>query len=889
MTAADILVNILLLTLLFTLGSGGALFLRRRLLRGRENVMCIIWAAVLLCAVVPFYSSHAVISFGADSDYDSVAGVSSRTEVLYVPDGADGNNRIIDAQRDIDLARKLYGENFTTVVISDGSTVDTGRPDRDGGSDDTAFTTVCILLLCVWAGISGLLITKFLIDYLAAKKLMHDHSRPYTDDYIAGIFSDCRERLGIRRNVRIRIVCEGFPCSPCVIGMFHPEIYMGGECCDYSENRLRYIFMHELCHIGRHDLLFKFCALIVTSLHWFNPLSWLIYRAVAEDCEFACDNTVLKILGRQHSDSYMFTILDIAERLCNAPQPVLANRLGSGLFMSGSPGKRFLERRYRNMKYAKTSKYSVIAAVLFILAALMVNTVVMSSCGMPVNSSPAASDGTPVNGSSGNIFLDEAIRGYYGLSDSDAITSEMIGGIETLVIRASDINSIAVAKNSMLTANTGNIIVTDAKDAVTIVDYIVNGREILSFPKKIEPRRFEENYLAVINDYYLENTTGNDSAEETLKKVKAFYCLRNYYDPTLNDADRAVMLTNFPNVDDYLEGCYMYDPYASIRETELISAYYETADLYAGFSLLGGYFDASALVALPNLVSVTYMGVMPVNEMLPAGCTSEYQEYKYNDISSGNMTQGVSKAGTASAGIPKYGDSKGEKGTVLYNGEPVTIDLSYGLFELEEKGMKTDENGIGYLVFNSKALHAAILEYFVMEYNYGNRITNEHLAQITSIEAVIRTDLDYLFGDSLALNGGHYIQFTINGETQGIIPAYYNAKEFPCGKASDLLYDAGYYELVDNGDNSYYKLVGSDENAMTDSFRQLAVIDGHKSLVTGCRDENGDGIAAFITEFSSSWDCVVARYVNGISSAQSEFELDRQYFPNLQTFAVTTK
>ncbi|MHB1152531.1 MAG: M56 family metallopeptidase [Eubacteriales bacterium] len=638
MTAADIVVNILLLTLLFTLGSGGALLLRRRLLRGRENVMCIIWAAVLLCAVVPFYSSHAVLSFGTDSESDSVTDVSARTEVLYVPGGADENGSIIDAQRDIDLARKLYGENFTAVVVSDGSTVD------EGGPDDVVLTAICILLFCIWAAISVFLIFKFLIAYLTAKKIMHDNSRFYTDGHISCIFSECRERLGIRQNVCIRIIREGFSCSPCVVGLFYPEIYMGGECCDYSESRLRYIFMHELCHVGRHDLLFKLCALIVTSLHWFNPLSWLVYRAVAEDCELACDNTVLKILGRQHSEPYMFTILDIAERLCNAPQPVLANRLGNGLFISGSSGKRFLERRYRNMKFTKTSKYSSIAAVLFILAALMVNMVVMSSCGMPTIDSPAASLGIPENGSLGNNNLDEAIRGYYGLPDSDVITSDMIRGIETLVIRASDINSIAGAKNTQLAAITGSISATDAKDAVTIVDYIVNGREILSFPKWIEPRRFEENYLTEIKDYYLKNSADNDSAEETFKKVEAFFLLRNYYDLILDDAGRTVMLTNFPNIDDYPEGCYMYDPYASERETEFISGCYETAGLYDGFSLPGGYFDASALVALPNLVSVTYMGVTPVNERLPAGCISEYQEYQYSDIGYGNMTQDVSAA-----------------------------------------------------------------------------------------------------------------------------------------------------------------------------------------------------------------------------------------------------
>lgn len=867
MTAAGILLNLLLLTLLFTLFSGGALLLRRRL-RGRENGMRMLWAAVLLLAVIPLYSSSAAISFGTGTE--PAADLSARTEVPYVP-GEDGDGYISDARRDIGLARKLYGENLPAVTVGDGST---GRPVPETEPDAGVFAAVCVPVFCVWIGVAVFMVLKSVVSYTAAKKLMRENSEPCAGGRISAVFDECRLCLGIGRGVEIRVVNENFSCTPCVAGMIRPVIYLDSECGTFSEDRLRFVFMHELCHIRRHDLLFKLFALTVTSLHWFNPLSFLVYRAVSEDCELACDNDVLKKLGRQHGDSYMSFILDIAERFCNSAQPVLENRLGGGLFLSGTPGRRFLERRYRNMKFNGTGKFSAAAAALFIIAALTANIVVVSSCGVPLRDDPA----TAGNGS-GNIFLDEAIRGYYGLSDSDAITSEMIGGIETLAIRLSDVNSIADTENIYLSDN-GDI---EVKSGVMIVDYVVNGREILPFPKKVEPRRFDENYVAEISDYYLENSAG--TAEKTVNKVLAFYCLKNYYDPALDDAERAEILASFPDAPDYPEGCYIYDPYASARETAFISGYFETADLYAGFSLLGGYFDASALAAFPNLVSVTYMGVTPVNEKLPDGCVSEYLEYQYSDIVPGGMPQIIP---ATESGEPVYGGPKGEEGTVMWNGEPVTIASSWGLFELEEKGMVTGEDGVEYLVFNSKALHAAILEYFVMEYGYSNRITAEHLAQITSIEAVIRTDLDYLFDDSLELHGGHYIQFTINGETQGIIPAYYNAKEFPCGKVSDMLYDAGYYELAEKDGNGYYRLTVSDESAVAETFRQLAVTDGCKSLVTGYWDEDGDGSAAFITEFSSSWDCVVARYVSGIPIARNELEADRQYFPNLETFSFGT-
>jgi beta-lactamase regulating signal transducer with metallopeptidase domain len=861
MMAADILFNILLLTLLLTLTSCAALLFRRRLMRGRERAMRAIWAAILLTAVVPFYSGHMANIDYLDTGDNNV--ISAQPEVLY----ADTEGYDVNARRDIDLARRLYGGDFTAKTFGNGNTVSAGQ----GGE---AFFRVSNLLFGIWLAGAVFLMSKSLISYFAVKKVMQANSRPDTDPRIAVLLTECRARLGMKRNVSIRVIDGGYCCSPCVAGLITPTIYIGSECADYSDSRLWFILMHELCHVRNHDLPFKLYALIVTSLHWFNPISRIVYRAVTEDCELACDDTVLKILGRRQSESYMITILDIAEHFCESPQPALANRMGSGLFMSGSPGKRFLERRYRNMKYKKSGKFPVVFAALFIIAALTANLVVMSSCGVPLFGSEASS-----GGATGNIFLDEAIRGYYGLAGTEKITAEMIRGIETLVIRASDINSV-----------------TDGD--VMIVDYIVNGREILPLPKKIEPSRFEENYIEALNGFYLENNTGalngsylathtEEEAANIIKKVNAFYCLNNYYDPALDDDERAEMLATLPDIVDYPEGYYLFDPYASAREIRLISNYYETAGLYTPFALLGEYFDASRLAELPGLVSVTYMGVTPVNENLPDGCTSESVDYTYNDIGLNDFNP--TRNTPAPVGEPQYGGSKGESGTVLWNGEPITVELSWGLFELEEKGMKTDENGVDYLVFNSKALHAALLEYYVMEYSSSNKITAEHLAQITSIEAVIRTDLDYLFDDSLELHGGHYIQFAINGESQGLIPAYYNAKEFPSGKTSDMLYDSGYYELVEDGGDSYYKLVGDDDNAIAGTFRELATLNGYKSLIIGSWDEDGDGSAAFITENPASWDCVAARYVNGISIAQNELELDRQHFPNLQTFDFTVR
>jgi beta-lactamase regulating signal transducer with metallopeptidase domain len=45
---------------------------------------------------------------------------------------------------------------------------------------------------------------------------------------------------------------------------------------DFTEDELRFILMHELVHCKRKDLYYKFLILIAISMHWFNPIAYLI-------------------------------------------------------------------------------------------------------------------------------------------------------------------------------------------------------------------------------------------------------------------------------------------------------------------------------------------------------------------------------------------------------------------------------------------------------------------------------------------------------------------------------------------------------------------------------------------------------------------------------------
>lgn len=104
-------------------------------------------------------------------------------------------------------------------------------------------------------------------------------------------------------------VCPGLPC-PMALGLLRPAVFLpeGVE----DRGRLEDILRHELTHLRRRDLLYKWCAAVVTSLHWFNPLMPVFRREMARRCELACDEAAAGGLSPAERRRYGETLLSLA-------------------------------------------------------------------------------------------------------------------------------------------------------------------------------------------------------------------------------------------------------------------------------------------------------------------------------------------------------------------------------------------------------------------------------------------------------------------------------------------------------------------------------------------------------------------------------------------------
>ena len=98
--------------------------------------------------------------------------------------------------------------------------------------------------------------------------------------------------------------------GPLLLGVLRPTVVLpeGVE----DPGRLEDILRHELTHARRHDLLYKWFAAAVTSLHWFNPLMLLVRREISRTCELACDEAVVRGLDPALRRRYGETLLSLA-------------------------------------------------------------------------------------------------------------------------------------------------------------------------------------------------------------------------------------------------------------------------------------------------------------------------------------------------------------------------------------------------------------------------------------------------------------------------------------------------------------------------------------------------------------------------------------------------
>ena len=97
----------------------------------------------------------------------------------------------------------------------------------------------------------------------------------------------------------LRVMESAGLVEPCVFGIFRPVLLLPRGLRErLTAEQLEAIFLHEICHVRRHDNLTAAVHLVVETVFWFYPLTYWIGKRLMDERESACDDEVLRRIAR---------------------------------------------------------------------------------------------------------------------------------------------------------------------------------------------------------------------------------------------------------------------------------------------------------------------------------------------------------------------------------------------------------------------------------------------------------------------------------------------------------------------------------------------------------------------------------------------------------------
>lgn len=234
----------------------------------------------------------------------------------------------------------------------------TGRPipNQPIPVDASVIQWTQILLLIWLIGFVATLGYHLVRNYLFYRTVKRWWNPP-GDSRLLAIFD--REKALIPSASNVKIMLCNTVNSPMLIGITKPVILLPEA--SIASTNIHLIIRHELIHYRRKDLWIKLLQVLAISLHWYNPVVYLLIRMVNTNCEISCDAAVLKSENRTECTAYCKAILEYAHDSSIVPM----------LSSSYSAGKRFLEKRFEAIMNSKTKRMGIVIATIVFVAVLI--------------------------------------------------------------------------------------------------------------------------------------------------------------------------------------------------------------------------------------------------------------------------------------------------------------------------------------------------------------------------------------------------------------------------------------------------------------------------------------------------------------------------------------
>jgi beta-lactamase regulating signal transducer with metallopeptidase domain/protocatechuate 3,4-dioxygenase beta subunit len=285
--------SVLIVLVLFTQ------FLLRRVLSAQWRYA--LWSLVLARLILPFSFESAVSVFNVLPPR-----VPEAAAKLYAPatsrwsqDDAILRSRVAPSPNA--SMSQMAGESFTRAAERTSFVQDVKK---------LTFADLESVFQVVW--FLGIVLLGSRVVWISCRFSARVRGKPLTDLRALRLARECKEAVGLR-NAPILFESPEVR-SPLVFGILVPNLLLPpGIVEKFTPEQLRYVILHEFCHVRRRDIVLNWFITCLQILHWFNPLVWLAFRRLRSDREPACDAMVLSSFSGARPVDYGKTIIRLLE------------------------------------------------------------------------------------------------------------------------------------------------------------------------------------------------------------------------------------------------------------------------------------------------------------------------------------------------------------------------------------------------------------------------------------------------------------------------------------------------------------------------------------------------------------------------------------------------
>ncbi|MWV43813.1 DUF4309 domain-containing protein [Paenibacillus sp. HJL G12] len=167
------------------------------------------------------------------------------------------------------------------------------------------------VMISIWLAIAVLLLIHLLAVNLLFSMKLHRKAQPASEDEVM-VLEEAKKAMGIRR--RVRLTYSSVVPTPTLFGWIRPHLVMPMNSKSLGVEQRQHIYLHELAHMKRGDIVVNWLMHLVLVLHWFNPLLWYALFRMREDQELAADALALRKIEPERVAEYGHTVITLLER-----------------------------------------------------------------------------------------------------------------------------------------------------------------------------------------------------------------------------------------------------------------------------------------------------------------------------------------------------------------------------------------------------------------------------------------------------------------------------------------------------------------------------------------------------------------------------------------------